>query len=134
MTTKKTGIVTLLTIAALTAAAVVTVFAMVRAAASSIDGGTVFFMAWAISPYVCFFLAARLIKQFLRVPHTARLACLISFLMLTLTVNAYVWSPTDTSSTDSLIFIFIPLYLYVGSLLMLTIGVGVAWLVHGRRT
>ena len=118
---------------ALIIAALVTVFAMQRAAEQSIDAGTVGFMIWAISPYVCFFLATHFLERFTLIPQLPGIGLAIAMLMLGFTLLAYIGTLGDTSSTYALIFLFVPLWLFIGSFFLLGLATLVAWLSNRRR-
>jgi hypothetical protein len=109
----------LLTAALLTCSAIVTAVSMIRSA-QGVDAGVLIFIAWAISPYICFFAASTLLQRFVRSPHLAAASLVISVLMLLFTVLSYVSIASDTSSTASLAYIVIPVYVYVGSFLLLS--------------
>ncbi len=118
---------TLVEMIALTIAAVVTVFLMLRSAAWIVDGGTIAFLAWAVSPFVIFHLAGRLLKRFIKAPHLAFISAVIALLMLAFTLITYVPASMDRSSTEALIYLVVPMYLYIGSLFLLSLGTAIAW-------
>jgi hypothetical protein len=100
---------------------VVTILVMLRASAWSVevDLGTLLFIGWAISPYIIFFVLGIALERFTSVPQVPLIACVVSLLMLAFTVLAYIGTLGDGSSTNALIFLFIPLYLYIGSFAIL---------------
>ena len=109
----------LLTAALLACSAVITAVSMIRSA-EGVDLGVIFFIAWAISPYFCFYAATMLLQRFIRSPHLPAASVVIAVLMLLFTTMSYVSIASDTSSTASLAFVFVPLYVYVGSFLLLS--------------
>ena len=113
---------------ALSIAAIITVVIMLRAADGKIDPGTLFFMLWGISPYLVFMVVTGLLEHFTRLPRLLVIACVISLLMLGFTLFAYVTTLNDTSSTGAIIFVFVPLWLYIGSFIFLTVGILVSWI------
>lgn len=113
---------------ALSIAAIITVVIMLRAADGKIDPGTLLFMLWGISPYLVFMVVTGLLEHFTRLPRLLVIACVISLLMLGFTLFAYVTTLNDTSSTGAIIFVFVPLWLYIGSFIFLTVGILVSWI------
>jgi hypothetical protein len=108
----------LLTAVLLACSAIATVVSMIRSS-DGIDAGLLAFIAWALSPYVCFFFASTLLQKALRLPYLPIATTVIAVLMLLLALQ-YLGIPSDTSSTAGLAFVFVPLYMYVGSFLLLT--------------
>jgi quinol-cytochrome oxidoreductase complex cytochrome b subunit len=119
MNTKKLRAVEL---AALAIAAVITVLLMLRAAEWNIDLGVLLFIVWAVSPYICFYIASILVEKFTSLSNVPLISCIVSLLMLAFTFITYLASLNDTSSASSLIFVFVPLLLYIGSFSVLIIG------------
>ena len=117
----------------LVVASIVTVVTMLHAAGQTIDLVTLGFLLWGISPYFCFFAVTYLLERFTSIPRITTIGGVISILMLGFTLLAYIGTLGDKSSTYGLIFIFIPIYLYVGSFVLLAISVLVSWLAS-RRT
>ena len=113
----------LIRIAILITCAVVTVYSMWHASGQTLDMGILGVMIWGISPYVCFFLATYLLERFTAISHLPAIGFVIALLMLGFTLFAYLSTPADTSSTSGLIFVFVPLCLFVGSFSLLVIGV-----------
>jgi hypothetical protein len=114
------------------AAISICIYAMLSASAWSPDLGTLVFVIWAISPYGSFFAASRLLTRLIPSANLAIPSAVIAAIMLVFTVWAYVGTLGDTSSTHALIFIFVPLYLYVGGFFLLSIALGVSLFL--RRT
>jgi hypothetical protein len=102
--------------------AIVTILAMLNANAWSLDPGGIPFIVWAISPYFCFMSAYLLLRRFSFFSRTALIFFVVSFLMLVFTLLAYVGTLGDDSSSYALIFVFMPLYLYIGSFFLFGLG------------
>ncbi|MCU1289769.1 MAG: hypothetical protein JWN60_1998 [Acidobacteria bacterium] len=107
---------------ALFLSAIVTILAMLNANAWSLDPGGIPFIVWAISPYFCFMSAYLLLRRFSFLSRTALIFFVVSFLMLVFTLLAYVGTLGDDSSSYALIFVFMPLYLYIGSFFLFGLG------------
>ena len=86
--------------------------------------GQVFFMLWAIFPYGGLMLGDLLIRKIALVPKMSVIFCVVSVLMCGLTLCAYL-DLDHKSSTESLIFVFLPLYL--NALVILLVMIGVIW-------
>ena len=109
------------------------IYAMLRAAAWAPDFGMVVFIIWALSPYIAFFAASRLLSKLVPSSNLTIPATVIAGLMLGFTAYAYIGSVGDQSSAYALIFVFVPLYLYLGSFFLLTIAFAVSLLVRARK-
>lgn len=112
---------------ALSIASLVAVLSMLRAAAWSVDAGTLLFLLWAVSPYIIFLVITYLVERFTSIHKIHQIAWVISLLMLGFTLLAYVGTIGDTSSTYALIYIFVPIWLYIGSLGLLALSVLISW-------
>lgn len=117
---------------ALILAALVTVFTMQHAAGQSADIGIIGFMIWGISPYFCFFLASYLLERFTSISKIPVIGCVIAILMLGFTLLAYIGTLDDTSSTYGLIFLIVPVWLFVGSFSILGISILISWFLNRR--
>lgn len=106
---------------------------MLSASEWSPDLDVVIFILWAVSPYVAFFAASRMLSKLLPLSNLAIPSAVIAAVMLAFTVYAYVGT-RDTSSTYALIFVFVPLYLYIGSFFLLTLALGVSLLIKKNRS
>jgi len=115
---------TLLSIEAvvLVIAASVTIYSMLYAANWAIDVSTIAFVLWAISPYISFFAASRLFVKFAPTMGMAFPALVISMIMLVFTVYAYAATLMSSSSTAALSFVFVPIYLYIGSFFIMSVA------------
>ena len=109
-------------ISALSISVIVTVLAMMRAAAWEIKSGTFLFILWGISPYLFLFLVDVLLRKIKPIPKMFLVFCVASLLMLGFTLLAYVGTLGDRSSTYGLIFLFVPFYLFVGGAIFLVGG------------
>ncbi len=119
---------------ALSMAVVVTLLTMLEAVERQINLGTIGFMLWAIAPYICFSAAVFLLSKFTSLARMPLIFFVISVLMLVLTLLAYVGIPSDESSTAALVFVFVPLYLFIGSFLLLGGGLILTLLFKPRRS
>ena len=119
-----TKILKVIGILALAVAAVVTIKTMLDAGQWNIDLRMMIFIGWAVSPYVVFFAASALLERFASTFIMSTIFCIISVLMLASTLFFYVGTLTGESSTEALIFIFAPVYLYIGSFIALAVGFG----------
>jgi hypothetical protein len=63
-----------------------------------------------------------LLRRFSFLSRTALIFFVVSFLMLVFTLLAYVGTLGDDSSSYALIFVFMPLYLYIGSFFLFGLG------------
>ena len=117
----------------LLAAIFVCIFSMLAAAAWAPDLGTLVFIIWAISPYVAFFAASRILSRVLPFSNLAIPSTVIAAMMLAFTFFAYIGTIGDPSSTDALIFVFVPLYLYIGSFFLLSVALGVSLFIKSNR-
>lgn len=123
----------MIAVAALFVAAATAVSMMLIAAEGKFDAGALLFLGWAISPYACFYALSRMLGKFTSIPHIAFISCVISLLMLAFTLFAYIGALRDASSTSALVFLFVPLWLYIGSFVLLAIGAAVALLTRRRE-
>ena len=119
-------------ISALSISIIVTVFAMLRAAAWEINSGTFLFILWGISPYICLFLVDVVLRKIVQTLRMILVFCVASLLMLGFTLLAYVGTLGDKSSTYGLIFLFVPFYLLVGGIIFL--GGGLIWVLLSKSS
>ena len=129
----KTGKLNTIQIFALAISAIVTALTMLRAAQWKIDFSGFLFLCWALSPYVFLLILSFLIDKFTSLPKKSLVFCITAILVLILTLLAYVGTLGDESSTSALIFVFAPVYLYVGAVIVLIGGLITARL-FGRQT
>lgn len=88
----------------------------------------------AISPYVVLYAVGVLLEKYTSLPRVALVSCVVAVLMLAFTLLAYIGTLGDTSSTYALIFIFVPINLYIGGFALLIIGLLAAWLIARLAT
>lgn len=124
---------TIVEILALTIAAILTVYLMLRSADWTVDGGTVAFLAWAVSPFVIFHLAGRMFKRFLKLPHLPMITTLIAVLMLAFTLIVYIPAALEQHPMEGFVYLVVPMYLYIGSLFLLTLGTIIAWFLRPKH-
>ena len=121
-------------IVALAISTIVTVLAMLRASEWSIDSSVLLFIGWAVSPYLFLLVMSFLLNKFTSLPYKSVIFCFTSILMLVFTLLAYVGTLGNKSSTSALIFVFAPVYLYVGSVIVLIVGLITARLFGRSKT
>ena len=109
-------------ISALALSIITTVLAMLYSAGWSIDFGAVLFILWAISPYICVFSIGQLLKKITSIPQTSLLFCTVAILMFVFTLLTYSTMFANQSSTAALAFVIVPFYLFIGSFILLGIG------------
>ena len=98
-------------ISALWFSVVVTGLVLMHAASNETSPGIIFFILWAIFPYIGLLLGDVLIRKIAIIPKMSLILCVVSLLIFIFTFYAYVGTFGDKSSTYGLIFIFVPLYL-----------------------
>jgi integral membrane sensor domain MASE1 len=114
----------------LTLAAVFTFVTMLYGAGWKLEWSG--FYPWALSPYFGFFVLSRFAGRFSS--FAAGAGCIAAAVMLAFTLFAYGDGMyIHTSSTSALIFIFAPLYLLVGGLVVFGIALAVNRLTGLRR-
>jgi hypothetical protein len=92
-------------------------FAALLKASSHSDGpsfGQVLFVLWVVGPYVVFFVAGHICRQVFSEFPVATWSARFSVLVLVFTAAVYFPDAGRPVSTQGLIFIFGPLWLYVG--------------------
>lgn len=109
-------------IAALFVSIIVAALAGLQAAAWKIDIGTVLPLLWTISPYICLFLVGAAVRRFAPTLKMSLAICVISVLMLGFTLFAYVGGFLKYGYIDPFLFLFIPLALYIGGIVLLGIS------------
>jgi len=120
-------------ISALSLSIIVTVLALLRAAAWEIGSGQLLFILWAISPYISLFLVDVLLRKITSISKLSLLFCVTSLLMLGFTLLAYIGTLGDKSSTYALIFVFVPFCLYVGGIIVFGVGLILALLLKSSK-
>ncbi len=115
---------------ALAISAIVTVWAMLRAADWQVDFAAIALISWAISPYVVLYTVSVLLARYTSLPKAALVSGVVSVLMLAFTLLIYIGTAGgDSSSTDALVFIFVPIWLYIGGFALLVVGLLAAWII-----
>jgi len=113
-------------ILALSVSIIVTALVMLRFTEWKIDSGIFVLFLAAISPYICLFLVDIVLRKFAPTLKMSLVFCGTSLLMLGLTLFIYVYllaeTPAHRSSTDVLVFVVVPFYLYVGGAVVLVGG------------
>ncbi len=112
-------------ISAIILSIVMTVLIMLYSANWSVNFGTILFILWAIMPYISVFFVGRLFQKLTKISKIPVIFCVVSILMLAATLFAYIGTIRNDSSTAALAFVFVPFYLFIGSFLL--IGIGMIW-------
>lgn len=87
---------------------------------------TFWFLCWAISPYVIFYFSSSAIHRRGTSLLKSWSTCIVSFIMLAFTSLVYIDAFFfHISSTSALVFLFVPLYLIVGSFVFMGIILGI---------
>lgn len=123
----KINLLRLISNIALTISMVVTIWAILGAANWEMGFGVMVFIIWAVSPYLFVILVDFISSRYADMPKMHIVLCLLSLLMLGVTGLVYGAGLTGESSTESLIFIFLPLYLNIGSFIILALSFGVLY-------
>ena len=114
-------------------AAAITVWAMQHAAGFDGTGmSMIIFLLFGISPYLLFGIAAYALERFTKLRGIGVAGAVISAIMLAVTALAYLGTLGDQSSTYALIFVVMPIYLIVGSFVLLGLGILTGWLATRR--
>ncbi len=120
-------------ISALSVSIIVTVLAMLYAAAWEISLESFLFILWAVSPYICLFLVGVLLRKITSISKISLVFCVTSLLMLGFTLLIYIGTLGDESSTYALIFLFVPIYLYIGGIILLGSGLILALFLRSSK-
>lgn len=123
----KINLLRLISNIALNISMVVTIWAILGAANWEMGFGVMVFIIWAVSPYLFVILVDFISSRYADMPKMHIVLCLLSLLMLGVTGLVYGAGLTGESSTESLIFIFLPLYLNIGSFIILALSFGVLY-------
>ena len=107
---------------ALALSIIATILVMLYAAAWQIDMGGVVFILWGISPYIAVSLVDILLRKLLSQPRQPLIFCITAVLMLAFTLLVYGNIFGNESSTFALVFLFIPIYLFIGAFVLIFIG------------
>ena len=97
------------------------------------SGGSVLaavcFATWVCSPYLVLGVISKLFERFTKIPGRHVIGCVFACITLGFTLLSYIGTLGDKSSTYGLIFIFVPLWLYVGGVGLYLLSILIAWLV-----
>lgn len=107
---------------------VATTAGFMRAADPNANAGIFLFLLWGIGPYLIFWVATWLLERFSSIPQVPGIGFGLSILIALYALAVYLLPLSHQSSTEGLIFIFAPLWLYILVLPALGICVVVAWL------
>ena len=99
--------------------------AMLRAAGTHFDIGIILFILWGISPYAILIAGEFVIRKIAVIPKITKFFCVISVLLLALTIYACIEVFTSRSSTAGLMFVFLPFYLNL--LVVISVVSGLIW-------
>lgn len=115
---------------ALILSAIVAIFGLLRLTVGEFNPGIIGFLVWVISPYAVFLSATYLLERFTSIPQVPGIGFFISILILIFSLLVYVPSLNHESSTEGLIFIFVPFWIFFGSFPFLGLCVLGAWLAN----
>lgn len=105
----------------------VTIIAFLRPAGDDAGVGVLVVLLWGTVPYILFWLATFLLERFSSMRQVPGIGFGISIFILLYAFAVYLEPLNHKSSTESLIFIFAPLWLYFFALPTLSICILVAW-------
>ena len=106
----------------------VTIVSMIRDAGDGEGSGMLVWFLWGTGPYIVFWLATWLLERFSSMRQVPGIGFGISIFILLYALLAYLEPLDHKSSTEGLIFIFAPLWLYFLLLPLLGVCMLVAWL------
>src|SRR5436190_17964541 len=117
----------------LAVAAVVTTVGLLRIPSDDADAGILGILLWAIGPYIVFWLVTFLLERFSSVRQVPGIGFGISIFIALYALAVYLQPLNHKSSTEGLIYIFAPLWLYFLTLPVLAICILVAWLSNRQQ-
>ena len=95
-----------------------------------VDSSLLVLLLMGIAPYVIFFVLTLLLERFTKLPRIHLISFIIADLMLMSTVGIYAMTWNDrTSPYYGFLFLVFPIYLLIGSLVLLALGLGISWLI-----
>jgi hypothetical protein len=98
------------------------------------DPTVILFLLWVVSPYLLFFFITWFIERFTKIPARHGIAAICAVLMFAFSLLAYADTGANKSSTYGLIFIFAPVWLYIGGPAIYTFCLTLSWIVDwGQR-
>ena len=115
-------------------ACMVTSVAFFRSAEDNPGIGNLFVLLWGSGPYLLFWLATYLLERFSSVPQVPGIGFGLSILIALYAFAVYLEPLDHQSSTEGLIYLFAPLWLYFSVLPLLGICVLIAWLSNRQRS
>ena len=107
---------------------IVTIIALLRSADDDAGIGILILLLWAMGPYILFWLATFLLERFSSIRQVPGIGFGISIFVFVYALAVYLEPLNHKSSTEGLIFIFAPIWLYFLLLPLLGLCVLVAWL------
>lgn len=113
---------------ALVLSALISIFAMWRMSDGGVDAGLLGFAVWVLLPYFSFLGLTYLFERLVLVPRIRQLGAIMAVLILVFTAWTYLSAINDTSSTSALVFLFVPLYVFIGAFIPYLIVVLLTWL------
>ena len=116
--------------AALILSAIVASFGLFRLTIGDFYPETIGLLIWVISPYAFFLLVTYLLERLTSIPQVPGIGFVISILITFFSLLIYLPSLNHESSTEGLIFIFVPLWIFFGGFPLLGLCVLGAWLQH----
>ena len=109
---------------------IVTVIPFLREADDNAGIGILIFLLWGTGPYILFWLATYLLERFSSMRQVPGIGFGISIFVLLYALTVYLEPLNHKSSTEGLLYIFAPLWLYVSLLPLLGSCFIIAWLLN----
>jgi hypothetical protein len=114
-------------------AGVVTIVGFLRSAGEDANIEVLVLLLWGTGPYLLFWIATNLLERFSSIPQVPGIGFGISILIALYALGVYAEPLNHKSSTEGLIFVFAPLWLYLLLLPLLGVCVFSAWLLRNSR-
>jgi len=118
----------------LAASCIVTIIAFLRSADNDAGIGILVVLLWGTGPYLVFWLATYLLERFSRMRQGPGIGFGISIFILLYALAVYLEPLNHKSSTEGLIYIFAPLWLYLLLFPLLGLCTFFAWLSDRQLT
>jgi len=112
----------------LAASCIVTIIAFLRAADDDAGVGILVVLLWGTGPYILFWLATYLLERFSSMRQVPGIGFGISIFIVMYALAVYLEPLNHKSSTEGLVYVFAPLWLYFLLLPLLGLCILVAWL------
>jgi hypothetical protein len=106
----------------------VTVVGFLRPAGDDANIGILVVLLWGTGPCLLFWLATYLLERFSSIPQVPGIGLVISIFVALYSLAVYAEPLNHKSSTEGLIFVFAPLWLYLILLPLLGVCLFFAWL------